>query len=210
MNEGERPPTPSTPESVWKSIDDKEGDRMEITWTPDRLRWLARSRERENLWGRRIWLALLIALTAAFAYNVFSVNGLWVRLSQAWMLAWTGLLFWKSRHGPGRMSVAESCADFLRRSFEGKRAGFLAIRRYLFLLIPPLLTGWWTNAGAAIRVARLKALGVNPSSRLYDYATGPWLFIILVMSLVLAWFAFGLAVKKATRELEELRRRTLE
>jgi hypothetical protein len=205
MNEGERQPTP---ESLWKSIDDKEGDSMEITWTPDELRALARSRERENLWGRRIGLALLIALAAAFAYNMFSISQLWVRLSQAWMLAWTGFLFWTSRHSPGRMSAAETSAGFLRRSFEGKRAGFLAIRWYLFLLIPPMLTGWLTNTGAAIRVARLKALGVDPSSRLYHYATGPWPFITLVLSLVLAWFAFGLAAKKATRELEELRRRT--
>ncbi len=207
MNEGEPQPTP---ESVWKSIDDKEEDRMDITWTPNELRALARSRERENLWGRRFWLALLIALAAAFAYNMFSISQLWVRLSQAWMLAWTGFLGWKSRRGPGRMSPAESCAGFLRRSFEYKRAGFLAIRWYLFLLIPPMLTGWWTNAGAALRVARLKALGVDPSSRLYGYATGPWPFITTMLSLVLVWFAFGLAAKKAARELEELRRRTQE
>jgi hypothetical protein len=205
MNEGERPPTP---ESLWKSIDDKEGDSMEITWTPDELRALARSRERENLWGRRIGLTLLIALAAAFAYNMFSISQLWVRLSQAWMLAWTGFLFWTSRHSPGRMIAAETSAGFLRRSFEGKRAGFLAIRWYLFLLIPPMLIGWLTNSGAAIRVARLKALGVEPFSRVYHYATGPWPFITLVLSLVLAWFAFGLAAKKATRELEELHRRT--
>ncbi len=37
MNESERPSTPATPESVWKSTNGKEENRMDITFTPDQL-----------------------------------------------------------------------------------------------------------------------------------------------------------------------------
>jgi len=201
MNESERP---STPESVWKSINEKEEPRMDIT--PDQLCAMARSRERESIWSRRILLTLLIGLAGAFAYNVFSVSQLWVRLSQGWMLAWTCLLVWRVRRAPRRMSATENCASFLRREFEGKRSGLLEIRRYVFLLVPPILVSWWVG-GPAIR---LRALGVAPSSGLYRFASGPGLLIVIGLLLVLIWLAFGLAARKATRELEELGRRTRE
>ncbi|MFZ1139568.1 MAG: hypothetical protein ABR881_18685 [Candidatus Sulfotelmatobacter sp.] len=206
MNESERPSTPATPESVWKSTNGKEEASMDITFTPDQLCAMARSREHESIWSRRILLTLLIGLAGAFAYNAFSVSQPWVKLSQAWMLGWTGLLVWKFRRGSRRMSVTESCASFLRRQFETKRSGFLEIRRYLFLLIPPILAAWW-GGGPTIR---LRALGVDPSSRLYEFASGPWPFLITGLLLVLIWLAFGLAAQKATRELDELRRRTQE
>lgn len=206
MNESERPSTPATPESVWKSIHGKEEASMDTTFTPEQLCAMARSRERECVWSRRILLFILIGLAAGFAYNVFSVSQPWVRLSQGWMLAWTCLLVWGLRRGPRRMNATESCATFLRREFESKRSGFLEIRRYMFLLIPPILASWW-GGGPAIR---LRALGVYPSSRLYEFASGPWPFIIIGLLLMLVWFAFGLAAKKAMRELDDLRRRTQE
>ena len=107
-------------------------------------------------------------------------------------------------------SASESCASFLRRSFEDKRVGFLGIRRYLFLLIPPILVSWWGGGGLALRLSRLRAMGVDPSSRLYEFASGPWPFVITGVLLVLIWLAFGEAAKKASRELEELHRRTLD
>ena len=204
MNDSERP----TPDRVWQSILGKEEERMDIPFTPDQLFAMARSREREDLWGRRLWLLLLIGLAAAFAYNTISVHQQWTRLSQGWMLAWTGLLLWKSRRGPSRMRATESCASFLRRQFEAKRGGFLAVRSYLFLMIPGLVASWWGGGGAAIRMSRLQAMGVDRSSWLYAFATGPWPFIVTGFLLVLVWLAFGLAAQKATRELEELERRT--
>lgn len=210
MNDSERPSTPAKPESVWKSIDGKEETAMDITFTPDQLCAMARSRERESIWSRRILLMLLIGLAGAFAYNVFSVSQLWARVSQGWMLAWTCLLLWRLRQGPRRLSTTENCTSFLRREFESKRSGLLEIRRYMFLLVPPILASWWGGGGRAIRLSRLNAMGVDSSSRLYEFASGPWPFIITGMLLVLVWFAFGLAAKKATRELDELRRRTQE
>jgi len=106
------------------------------------------------------------------------------------------------------MNATESCASFLRRSYESKRGGFLALRWYLFLLIPPLLVSWWAGGASALRLSRLKALGIEPSSRLYEFASGPWPLTILLLSLALVWVAFGLAAKKAERELDELRRGT--
>jgi hypothetical protein len=204
MNESERPSTPATPESVWKSINGKEEASMDITFTPDQLSAMARSSERESIWSRCILLMLLIGFAGAFAYNVFSANQLWVRLSQGWLLAWTCLLVWRFRRGPRGMSAAANCASFLRHEFEGKRMGLLEIRRYMFLLVPSILASWW-GGGPAIR---LRALGVDPSSRLYEFASGPWPFIITGVLLITVWLAFGLAAKKATRELDELRRRT--
>jgi len=206
MNESERPSTPATPESVWKSINGKEEANMDITYTPDQLCTMARSRERESIWSRRILLTLLIGLAGAFAYNVFSVSQLWLRLSQGWMLAWTCLLVWRFRRRPRRMSATENCASFLRREFEGKRTALLEIRRYMFLLIPPVLVSWWAGAPAI----RLRALGVDRASRLYEFASGPGPFIIIGLLLVVVWLAFGLAANKATREFDELHRRTHE
>ena len=210
MNEHERPSPPATPESVWRSMDGKEGTSMDMTFTPDQLCAMARSRERESAWGWRLFLALLLGLAGAFVYNALSVDQLWTRLSQGWMLAWACLLVWRLRHGPGRMSATESCAGFLQREYENKRSGFLAFRRYLFLLIPPIAASWWGGGGLALRLSRLKALGVAPDSWLYDFARGPWLLLITGIALVLVWLAFGAAARKATRELEELRLRTRE
>jgi hypothetical protein len=191
-------------ESVWKSIQGEEETKMDITFMPDQLCAMARSRERESIWSRRVLLALLASLAGAFAYSVLAVSQVWVRLSQAWLLAWTCLLVWRFRRGPRRMNATESCASFLRREFESKRRGLLEIRRSMFLLIPAILGSWW-GRGPALR---LKSLGVDPSSRMYAFANGPWPFLIIGLLLALVWLAFSLAARKAAHELDELRRRT--
>ena len=132
----------------------------------------------------------------------------------AWPLAWTCLAFWGLfRREPSRMIATESCASFLRREFEAKRSGLLATRRYLLLVvIPPFLASWWSGGLRAVRLNHwnLRALGVDPSSQLYRFAGGPWPFVIMGFLLALDWLAFGLAAKKASRELDDLRRRTQE
>src|SRR5579884_2526257 len=128
---------------MWKSIDGKEEASMEITLTPDQLCAMVHSRERESIWSRRILLMLLAGLAGAFAYNIFSVAGLWVRLSQGWLLAWICLVIWKARHAPRPRSATETCAGFLRREYEAKRSGLLMLRRYIFLLIPGIVVSWW-------------------------------------------------------------------
>lgn len=210
MNENE----PATPESVWKSNIEQEETTMDIAFTTDRLCAMARSRERLSIWSWRILLILLTGFAGVLAYRVLSVNEVWVRLSMGWCLAWTCRLVWGGfRGGPRRMSPTESCASFLRREFEAKRSGLLAIRRYMFLvLIPPMLASWWGGGWRALRLNHwnLRALGVDPSSWVYKFAGGPWPLIILGFLLVLDWLAFGLAARKAERELDKLRRRTQE
>ena len=214
MNENEGPSTAATPESLWKSIDGREEADMDITFTPDQLCAMARSRERLSIWSRRVLLIALIGLVGVLAYKVFAVSQLWPRLSMGWYLAWNCLVVWGLfRKGPSRMSATESCASFLRREFEAKRSGLLATRRYmLILLIPPFLASWWSGGLHGVRLNHwnLKALGIDPSSQLYKFAGGPWPFVILGFLLVLDWLAFGLAANKATRELDDLRRRTQE
>lgn len=167
---------------------------------------MARSRERETIWSRRILLIVLIGLAGSFTWNVVSFSQPWVKLSQTWMLAWTCLLLWRLRRRSRPLSAAETCAAFLRREFENKRGGLLEFRRSLFLLAPPILIAWLAG-GPAIR---LRALGLDSSSRVFQFASGPWLFIVIGLLLALVWLAFGLAAKKATRELDELCRRTRE
>lgn len=222
MNESERPSTPATPESVWKSIVGKEEVDMDITFTPDQLCKMARSRERLNLWVRRILLIVLIGFAGVLVYmfvavgdssrNLYSISQLWARLAIGWCLAWACLLVWGAfRRGPRRMSAADSCASYLQHEYVAKRSGLLAIQRYMLLvLIPPMLALWWGGGWRAARLGHwgLTARGVDPSSWLYQFAGGPWPFIILGLVLVLDWLAFGLAAQKATRELDELARRT--
>jgi hypothetical protein len=195
--------------NAWKSIDERDEADMEITFTPDQLFAMARSRERESKWSRYLLLTMLAGLAGAFAFNAISVSQFWVRVSQGWMFVWTCLLLWRFRRGPRPMSASEGCTSFLRREFESKRSGLLEFRWYLFLVIPPMLVSWWTGAGRAIRLERLQAAGVDPSSRFYEFANGPWPVILTGVGLVVVWLALGLAAKKATRELEELKRRTL-
>jgi hypothetical protein len=111
------------------------------------------------------------------------------------------------------MSPTESCASFLRREFEAKRSGLLAIRRYMFLvLIPPMaciLVGRWLACGTS-QSLELEISGRRSIVLAIQVRGGPWPLIIMGFVLVLDWLAFGLAAKKATRELEELRRRTQE
>jgi hypothetical protein len=222
MNESERPSLPATPEHLWKSIAGKEDANMDITFTPDQLCAMARSRERLNLWVRRILLFLLIGFASLLVYefvvagqpsgDFFPVSQLWARLALGWCFAWTCLLLWGAFHRrPRRMSPTDTCASFLQREFEAKRSGFLATQRYMLLvLIPPMLALWWGGGWHAARLAHwgLPARGVDPSSRLYQFSGGPWPFIVLGLLLALDWLAFGLAARKATGELDELARRT--
>ncbi|HUO28925.1 MAG TPA: hypothetical protein VMU80_06900 [Bryobacteraceae bacterium] len=72
---------------------------------------------------------------------------------------------------PRRLRATGNCAGYLRREFEDKGSGRLEIRRYVFLLVPPILAIWWAGGPTM----RLRAMGVDPSSRLYQLASGPLL-----------------------------------
>ncbi len=200
MHEDERP---STPEGVWKSIHEKEEESMEMTITPDQLCAKARWRERENVWALRLVLVLLILLAGFFAHNVYAMTQPWVRLGQFWMIGVLCFYFVRLvRQSPRRMRADESCASFLEREFEGSRNTALEARRAIFLMVPAILASWW-GGGPALR---LKALGVDPSSPQFQFASGPGPFIVIGLVLAFVWFSFGHTAKKASRQIEELRR----
>ena len=200
MHENERP---STPESVWKSIQEKEEVSMEMTMTPDQLCAKARWRDRENVWVYRTGSVILVLFAGFFAYNAYFVTQPWVRLGQLWMVGLLCFYFVKLiRQTPRRMRTNESCASFLEREFEGSRNTALEARRAVLLLVPAILMSW-LGGGPALR---LKTMGVDPSSWWFQVATGPGQFIVTGLILIFLWFSFGNAAKKASRQIEELRR----
>lgn len=100
------------------------------------------------------------------------------------------------------MGANESCASFLEREFEGSRNTALEGRRAIFLLVPAILASCW-GGGPALR---LKPLGVDPSSWRFQSAIDPGSLIVTGLVLASIWFYLGHAAKKASRQLEELRR----
>jgi len=155
---------------------------------------LARRRERENVWQRRIGLFALAGFAIAFAHNTWEVDQPWVRLGQGWMLVVM----------TDRRALNETCAGFLLRSLKMKRDGFLAVRRVVLLIIPAMLASWWGN-GAALKA---RAMGLDPSSPYYRYLTSVWPMVATAFLLLVVWFAFSGAAKKASTEFEALRERT--
>ena len=165
---------------------------------------LARRRERESVWGRRIGLAALAGFAIAFAHNAWQVNQPWVRLGQGWMLlVMTACLWTLIRDRTYLRASNDSCAGFLLRSLKMKRDGYLAVRRIVLLIIPAVLASWW-GGGAALKA---RAMGLDPSSPYYRYLTGVWPMIATCVLLLVVWFAFSEAAKKATAEFEALRQR---
>ena len=165
---------------------------------------LARRRERESVWGRRIGLAALAGFAIAFAHNAWQVNQPWVRLGQGWMLLVMTVCFWNLiRNRTHLRESSDSCAGFLLRSLKMKRDGYLAVRRIVLLIIPAVLARWW-GGGAALKA---RAMGLAPSSLYYRYLTGVWPMIATCVLLLLVWLAFSKSAKKASAEFEALRQR---
>ena len=79
----------------------------------------------------------------------------------------------------------------------------MAVRRIVLLIIPAMLASWW-GGGPALKA---RAMGLDPSSLYYRYLTSVWPMIATCVLLLLVWFAFSSAGKKASAELEALRRR---
>ena len=200
MQESERP---STPEGVWKSIQEKEEVSMEMTMTPDQLCAKARWRDRENVLAHRTCSVMLVLFAGFFAYDFYITTQPWVLFGHLWMVGLLCFYFVKLvRQSPRRMMTNESCASFLEREFEGSRNTAVEARRAVILLIPAILTSW-LGGGPALR---LKSMGVDPSSWWFQVATGPGQFIVTGLILTFLWFSFGNAAKKASRQIEELRR----
>ncbi len=82
-----------------------------------------------------------------------------------------------------------------------KRDGYLGVRRVILLFIPGVLASWW-GGGPALRA---RAMGLDPSSVYYRYMTSVWPIIATCFLLLLVWFGFSGAAKKASAEFEAMR-----
>jgi hypothetical protein len=165
---------------------------------------LARRRELESVWGRRISLFAFTGLAIAFAHNTWEVNQPWVRLGQGWMLLVITVCLWNLiRNRMHLRAPNDSCGSFLLRSLEMKRDGYLAVRRIVLLIIPGVLASW-RGGGAALKA---RAMGLDPGSPYYWYLTSVWPMISTCVLLLLIWLAFRSAARKASAELEALRQR---
>jgi len=203
MPEPFEPRESDTPEAAWKSQAEEQQPSMQFALTPDELCAMARSREKFNARVIGTVVAVAVALAAALLYNVYKIDQPWIRLGQAWTLGVIVYLFGPAlERGRRRTGASESCARFLERQHEERRCGYLHIRRRLFLFIPGILASWWGGGP----LAAAKARGLDPSSRLFHFYAGPWLFLITAAALVLAWFAFGKAAEKAAHDREEVHR----
>ena len=207
MRQSEDSPTHGTPESAWKSMSEEEPG-MEMMMTTDQLCAMARWRERENVWARRVALVACVCFAAWFAYNLITITQPWIRLGQAWMVGLMCLFFWGTiRRGPTRIRASEPCASFLQREYDGSRNTLLQVRRAILLVLPSIAASWW----GGYRAARAKALHLDPSSWRFHFLNSPWLYVLYVVVLLvlfLGWLVLGKAAEKASRELENLRRGT--
>ena len=190
----------TSPQDLWK-LDDPQAPHplaaMEICS-------LARQRERAEVWGRRIGIFALAGFIIAFIHNTWQIDQPWVRLGQGWMLIVSAVYLWGViRKRTGRRDLDETCAQFLLRSLILKRNGFLAIRRAVLMIIPAILASWW-GGGAALKA---RAMGLDPSSPYYAYLTSVWPIIATCALLLIVWFGFTSAAKKASAEFETLQQR---
>lgn len=203
MPKSEEPRGPDTPGTAWKSQTEEQPRSMQIVLTPDELCTMARSREKLNAGVIAAVVAVTVVLAGALLYNIYRIDQPWIRLGRAWTLGVIVYLFGPTlERRRRRMGSSEPCAHFLERQHEERRCGYLRIRRRLFLFIPGLVASWWGGGP----LAAAKARGLDPSSWLFHFYEGPWLFLITGTALVLVWFAFGKAAEKAAHDREEVRR----
>ena len=194
---------PKAPENVWRSQTEEKQPSMQIALTPEKLCAMARSREKLNTYVSRGLVAVTIVLVGAFLYNVYRIDQPWIRLGQAWSLGviiylWAPAL----EGGRPRMGTSDPCGRFLERQHEERRCGYLRIRRRLFLFIPGIAACWW--GGGPLAVAKAQAIRRSPW--LFGFYSGPWLFLIIGVGLVLVFIAFGKAAEKAGRDRDEVLR----
>jgi len=165
---------------------------------------LARRREGESVWGRRIGLVALAGFAIAFAHNTWEVTQPWVRLGQGWMLLIMAACFWKLvRNRKHQRASTDSCAGFLLRSLQMKRDGYRAVQRIVLLIVPAVLASWWGH-GAALKA---RAMGLDPASPYYRYLTGVGPIIATCLLLLLVWLAFREAASRASAEYDSMRQR---
>jgi hypothetical protein len=187
-------------QDVWK----QNGGDLPQALAADEICAMARRRDREAVWGRRLALFALAGLAGAFVHNTWILPQSWARLGQGWMVIVMTVYLWGAIRGrTGSRASDETCAGFLLRTFEVKRNGYLAARRLVLWMIPGIVASWLGH-GLLLRV---RTMGLDPSSARYRYLTSAWPTVATWVLLVALWLAFSAAAKKVSSELEALRRR---
>jgi hypothetical protein len=187
-------------QDVWK----ENGADLPQALAADEICAMARRRDREAVWGRRLALFTLAGLAAAFVHNTWILPSSWVKVGQGWMvIVMTAYLWGAIRSRTGRRAPDETCAGFLLRTYEVKRNGYLAARRLVLWMIPGVLASWLGH-GVSLRV---RTMGLHPTSAWYRYLTSGWPMVATGVLMILVWLAFSSASKKASADFEALRRR---
>jgi hypothetical protein len=186
-------------EDLWKS---QEEEQMNVS--TEEIRARARRYERGNVLERWI-LACLAPLAVAWIvrdlYGLLRLHKLLLMATESWLLITFCYVVWGFlRNGPRRIRTAESCSQFLKREFEGKRRFFLSVRRWILLLVPAVLAAWW-GGGPALTA---KEMGIKAAWLLRVHQ--PVTLIVTILVLAFIWFAMGNAARRAEQEIEKLGR----
>jgi hypothetical protein len=186
-------------EYLWKS---QKEEQMNIS--TEEIRARARRYERGNVLEHWI-LACLAPLAVAWIvrdlYGLLRLHKLLLMATESWLLVTFCYVVWGFlRNSPRRIRTAESCSQFLKREFEGKRRFFLSLRRWILLLVPAVLAAWW-GGGPALTA---KEMGIKAAWLLRVHQ--PVTLIVTILVLVFIWFAMGNETRKAEQEIEKLGR----
>jgi hypothetical protein len=186
-------------EDLWTS---QEEEQMNLS--TEEIRARALRYERGNVLERWI-LACLAPLAVVWIvhdlYGLLRLHRPLLMATESWLLVTFCYVVWEFlRNGPRRMRTAESCSQFLKREFEGKRRFFLSIRRWILLLVPAVLAAWW-GGGPTLTA---EEMGVKAGWLLRVHQ--PLTLILTIMVLAFIWSALGNAARKAEQEIEKLGR----
>lgn len=189
MRPNEEPNETSTFQHAWLSQQGETEEMAHLATTPNELAALVRSRKKLNRLVTWLFSVVVLCIAGALLFNIYSIEQPWIRLGEAWTFGVVAFLllggFGRASH---RIQSSESSSQFLRSQHDERRRGYLSIRRWLFLFLPGIAACWW---GARSGVADT---AIN----------SPWLFLLAVGGLIVAWIGFGMAAKKAARDRDEI------
>jgi hypothetical protein len=186
-------------EDLWKSQKEEQ-----MNTSIDEICARARRYERGNVLEHWI-LACLAPLAAAWVahdlYGLLRLHRPLLIATESWLLVTFCYVVWGFlRDSPRRIRTAESCSQFLKREFEGKRRSALSMRRWILLLVPAVLAAWW-GGGPALTA---KEMGIKAVWLLRVHQ--PAILIVTILVLAFVWFAMGNVARKAEQEIEKLGR----
>lgn len=179
---------------LWQS---QEEEQMDVSM--EQLRARARKYERENVWGFWVMLFLTPTVLAWAIYDLAHVHRPLLVATAGWLYLTFCYVAWRFlRKGPSRIGSSEPCVRFLKRQLHTKIASARAVRVWILLLLPAVVSAWWAG-GPALRAAEF---GIK--SPWLTQLHGPIPLIVTIGILAGFWFLMGDVARKANREIEKL------